>query len=124
MNIEQNPTFNLIDEPWLPVTMSDGSNETVSLRDTFLRGNLISDVLISAHLERAAVMDFLSAFTYRVFSTKANGRPVNVWKDAIRGDWNFAQEPSPYLHQWNHRFDLFAQESPFLPHAGITGTET
>jgi len=123
MNIEQNPTFNLIDEPWLPVTMLDGSNETVSLRDTFLRGDLIADVLISAHLERAAVMDFFSAVTYRVFSTKTNGRPVDVWKAAIRGDLNFAQEASQYFDQWKHRFDLFDPERPFLQTAGLTGTD-
>ena len=55
---EQN-SFNLIDEPWIPVLMQDGTNRKVSLMDIFVDNDgQIADLALNPY-ERVSVFRLL-----------------------------------------------------------------
>ncbi|MDD3585946.1 MAG: type I-E CRISPR-associated protein Cse1/CasA [Thermoguttaceae bacterium] len=99
-------SFNLIDEPWIPVADSAGNEHKVGLRNLFERANEWSD-LAAGTLETIAIYRLLIAIAQRALDGPKT-----------RDDWKTAGErlvvdSLRYLEQWKDRFDLFG-DKPFL----------
>jgi CRISPR system Cascade subunit CasA len=99
--------MNLGFEPWIPVTMTDGTQRSVSLAEVFREGHRIADLATRPH-ERIALMRLL----------------VCVAQAALDGpededDWPEAGARLPdaaavYLEHWRDRFELFGEGPRFL----------
>ncbi|MDR3766404.1 MAG: type I-E CRISPR-associated protein Cse1/CasA [Butyricicoccus sp.] len=117
------PVFNLVDEPWIRVLRSDGTEEEVSLRDALLRAHTFVDLGGELQTQNIAVLRLLLAVLHTVFSrTDETGASVPLeepddaverWESLwLRGE--LPEQPiAQYLKQWHERFWLFHPERPF-----------
>ena len=102
-------SFNLVDEPWLPVVWLDGRAEEVGLRDALVRANEIRELVDGSPLVTVSLHRLLLAILHRNFGPET----FDAWKDLWRrGQWDAAVLDA-YFAQWRHRFDLFAADRPF-----------
>lgn len=102
--------FNLVHEPWLPVTLLDGSTTTWGLAEFYARAHEARGLNEPSPLTYTAVMRYLLAILHR-----ATNGPIDPLDWAER--WHAGQferaETDGYLAKWEHRFDLFDAERPF-----------
>ncbi len=110
-------SFDLIDEPWIPVSTRDGFEE-VSLRAALQRAPDIIG-LASEH----SVLDVVllrHPLLPIVFDATGVPRTVGEWKDRwAQGRLDVGRIDS-YLDEHRDRFDLFHPETPFAQVAGLT----
>lgn len=105
--------FNLLDEPWLPVCLTDGRVVELGLLDTFARGADIVALAETTPPNLVAQYRLLLAITHRAMS-----RALDGWKEKDRARWfkeGLPQEAiRDYLEYWRDRFWLFHPEYPFM----------
>lgn len=97
-------TYNLIDEPWIPVLMQNGTNRSVSLSDIFAdnKGD-IADLALNPY-ERVAVFRLLLCIAQAATEIRTER------------DWFLARESvgpavTNYLKKWRGRFFLFGKDA-------------
>lgn len=117
-----NPSFNLLDEPWMPVRLQGGSVQNMGLLEVFARSSEITALAETAPPSLVAQYRLLLAITHRAL-THGLGR----WTDVDRTHWY--QEGLPldvihrYLEHWRERFWLFHSQYPFMQVAVLTEAE-
>jgi len=111
-------TFNLVTEPWIPVTMSDGPTE-LNLSDLFTRAHEIQGLNEPSPLTYTALLRFLLAVAHR--ATRGPDDPQD-WAERWRRKRFDAGKFGDYLARYSPRFDLFDDVRPFAqagPEFGI-----
>ena len=98
-------TFNLVDEPWLPVTDLQGTARLVSLRAALVNAPQYRDLGGDTPPVTAALYRLLLAITTRVGFGERVPRPQPA-------EW--AARLAEYLDDWQDRFDLFSAATPFF----------
>lgn len=97
-------SYNLIDETWIPVLMKDGSNQTVSIGDIFKdKDGAIADLALNPY-ERVAVFRLLLCIAQAALEIESER------------EWFAAKETigpicSNYLEKWRDRFFLFGSHA-------------
>ena len=99
--------FNLIDEPWIPITEIG----LVSLRDVFRQENLVG--LGGNPIQKISLMKLLLAIAQAAY-TPAND---DAWKEL--GNKGLAERCNEYLDKWHNWFYLYG-EKPFLQMPSIS----
>lgn len=102
-------SFDLVDEPWIPCLLPDGSPRECSLEEVLLDAHRIREVFDSSPLVTAALHRLLLAILHRNFGPASPEQWMKLWA-ARRWD---AHIVSGYLDRWRHRFDLFDATRPF-----------
>lgn len=104
------PTFNLVDEPWIPCVLAgERSPRALSLRETLARAPDIREIADASPLVTVTLHRLLLAVLHRVFGPRSEEDWAGLW-DAGRWDQPALDR---YLDAWRHRFDLFDEERPF-----------
>lgn len=114
------PSFNLVDEGWIPCRFSeDGLTKDLSLREVFWRANEIREILDPSPLVTVALHRFLLAILHRNFGPASLREWQTIWE---QGSWD---QPTlaTYLDKWRDRFDLFSDAFPFYQVPEIAGAE-
>ena len=120
------PHFNLIDEPWIPVSMTDGSFGEVSLRELFKKATSIRTVAGDIPQQVAPILRLCLAVVYRAYTLAREEclkygdevDPVELWREAWEdGTFDLSLLDS-YFDQVHNRFDLFGPK-PFMQVAGL-----
>ena len=116
--------FNLLDERWVSVCMSDGRLREVGLLELFEQAGQIRSLAEISPSSVIALYRLLLVITHRALSRLPDG-----WKDRDRAEWYRTGLPQNelrgYLEQWRDRFWLFHPESPFMQVAVLaTAIET
>ena len=110
-------TFNLIDDPWIPVLTLRGRSLTLGLRDTLHRAGEIS-LVSGGELGRVALLRLLAAVHHRALDATDSHD-----EDHIRGLYRANRLDDGaidlYLDSWHHAFDLCDPERPFLQVPGL-----
>lgn len=103
--------YNLIDEPWIPVLMRDGTNRSVSLGAIFADTNGTIDDLALNPYERVAVFRLLLCIAQ-----------VAIGPERLKDetDWLAAKDavgpvPADYLKKWHDRFFLYGPHAFLQP---------
>lgn len=109
-------TFNLVDEPWIPVTTIDGENTTLGLRDTIRRAGSIRAAGRDG-MERVAILRLLAAVHHRALD--AAGADETHARRLYRDGVLDAGAADAYLDRWHRAFDLRDPERPFMQTAGL-----
>ncbi|MGB3307356.1 MAG: type I-E CRISPR-associated protein Cse1/CasA [Thermomicrobiales bacterium] len=104
------PSFNLIHEPWLPITMRDGTTTDVGLAEFFALAHEAQGLNEPSPLTYTAVMRYLLAILHR--ATNGPQDPVDWASRWQKGRFD-AEEVGSYLRRWEDRFDLFHPTKPF-----------
>lgn len=105
------PTFNLIDEHWIPCIRADGSAAVVGFGDALRRARRIREVRGDTPLETAAILRLLLALAHRIFPVQDRRDWLQLWR---RRDGFDAAAIDSYFAEWRTRFDLFDPEHPFM----------
>ncbi|NEX23033.1 type I-E CRISPR-associated protein Cse1/CasA [Thiorhodococcus mannitoliphagus] len=119
MNQTTAPAFNLLDEPWIPLRMLDGTARDVSLRTALLEATKITALLEASPTSLIALHRLLLAMLHRALTTHQQ-----TWKDSDRARWYREGLPETairdYLAQWRDRFWLFHPKHPFMQVAELS----
>ena len=60
-------SFNLIDQPWIPCTMPDGSHTELSLQDTLLQAHEIREIFDQSPLVTVRITPAVACYTSSEF---------------------------------------------------------
>jgi CRISPR system Cascade subunit CasA len=103
------PSFNLVDEPWIPCLFANGNAGELCLYDALARAHKIREIFDSSPLVVTALHRLLLAILHRNFGPESLTDWKKLWE---KGHWNDAPL-FDYFKRWRHRFDLFHLERPF-----------
>lgn len=104
-------SYNLIDEAWIPVLMKDGSNLVVSLGDIFKdKDGAIADLALNPY-ERVAVFRLLLCIAQAALGLDRL-KDEDAWK-AAKSD--VGPISTDYLRKWHHRFFLYGPHAFLQP---------
>jgi len=109
------PTFNLVDEPWIPCLLRD--DHTVHLfgiRETLNRAPEIVEIVDPSPLVTVALHRLLLAILHRCYGPATIDDWQALWE---AGRWDDCI--NNYLDKWRQRFDLFDPAHPFYQVAGL-----
>jgi CRISPR system Cascade subunit CasA len=104
-----NPSFDLVESPWISCIRADGTAINLGLRDTLARAHELRELGGESPLVTAALHRLLLAVLHRVFGPASCDEWDALWN---AGRWDI-ERVDGYLDRWRHRFDLFHSERPF-----------
>lgn len=105
-------TMNLVTDPWVPVLLTSGKPDSVSLMNVFTNGREYRDLAVRPH-ERIALMRFLICVAQAALDGPAD---IDEWDQApVR----LPDAATQYLKQWKSSFNLFDSRKPFLQIEGL-----
>lgn len=108
-------SFNVIEQPWIPVMLGDRVVE-MNLRDVLHRAHEISAILDSQPIVEFGLYRFLVALVMDIH----NFEDPRDLSDYLRRHQSFEVEKiDAYLEKYFDRFDLFHPEHPFLQTPGM-----
>lgn len=109
-------TFNLIEEPFLPAVMLDGTAADVSIRQALIDAHRIAAIEGEPASVTFALHRLLLAILYRALPVE---RPREEWRELWEAPELPAGDIGSYLDDWSHRFDLLDPVQPFLQVADL-----
>ncbi len=117
-----NKSFNLLDEPWIPVRYEDGRVADVGLLQIFADAGQIRDLAETDPPGLVALYRVLLVIVHRAFALR-----FGQWNDRDRA--RCYREGLPvdvihaYLEHWRERFYVFHPEYPFMQVAALETAE-
>lgn len=115
-------TFNLMDRPWIPVTMlSDGTHRELSLRDALLEAHQIRAIDGDIPVQRFTLSRLLIAVLYGVFASDVS-MSGDLWKEILQAgpeNLDIKKLILEYCDRYSDRFDLFDAKQPFYQVADL-----
>ncbi len=109
-------SFNLIDEPFMPCLLPDGSRMELSLRDVLARAHELREIRDDSPIVTITLHRLLLAILHRNFGPADMDQWQAIW-EAGRFNMDIV---SAYLDEWHERFDLFHPKWPFYQSVGET----
>jgi CRISPR system Cascade subunit CasA len=103
-------SFDLIEEPWLPVVSLDGRPDAVGLATLLHNAHTIRGIIGQTPPMTAALYRLVLALAHRVYGPSTLARWEELWSDERLP----TDELPKYLSEHPRRFDLFDQDRPFL----------
>lgn len=102
-------TFNLVDEPWIPVRWLDSRQEQplVSLGQAFRESGSIASLGAAPH-ERVALLRLLVCAAQAAMGAPEDPERWSGWGSDL------SESVPEYLKQWRTRFELFDENTGFL----------
>ena len=112
-------SFNLLREPWIPVSRAGMGRTEVSLLDALVQARDLDAVVHESPLVVASIQRLLLAILHRCLGPPSYDAWSEIWKD---GEGTFDRpEVREYLAKWEHRFDLFDSQRPFYQSTDLDG---
>lgn len=108
-------SFNLLDQPWIPVSTPGGASDLVSLLEVARNARAYTTIGHADPLVTIAVHRLVLAFLHRALDGPSSSDEAGDWYS----DGFPQQKIEGYAQKWRHRFDLFDAERPFLQQPGI-----
>ncbi|GAB3552954.1 CRISPR system Cascade subunit CasA [Actinopolyspora lacussalsi] len=108
--------FNLLDEPWITVLDSSGSQQRVSILDAFERAPWLGMIDGEVPTQGFAIKRLLLAFLHRAID---GPRDQDEWEQLWKADELPLERIHDYARQVRPRFDLFDTEAPFFQVASL-----
>jgi CRISPR system Cascade subunit CasA len=107
------PMFNLIDQPWIPCILPDGTQEELSLSQLFRQAGEVRELGGESPMVTASLYRLLLALLHR---TQDGPKDIDDWHRLWQQGWD-QQAFEDYFDVWYSRFDLFHPEKPFYQRA-------
>ena len=108
------PEYNLLDEPWIPVRLLDGTIADVGLLELLRRTTEIADLACELPTQSIAIQRLVLAIAYRVAPPRDARDWVRQWDEGAP-----TEQMIEYLERWRDRFYLFGGRFPFMQVADL-----
>ena len=103
------PSFNLVDENWIPCITTQGDFEELSLRVLLARAHDLREISCESAIQSAAILPVILALLHRVFGPAG----IQTWRALWQAGEFDMERLDAYFAKWRERFDLFHPEYPF-----------
>ena len=110
----KNPEYNLLDEPWIPVRLVDGTITDVGLLELLRRTPDLADLACELPTQSIAIQRLILAIMYRVATPRDTRDWVRQWDEGAP-----TEQMIEYLERWRDRFYLFGGRFPFMQVADL-----
>ncbi len=110
------PTYNLVDEPWIPCLDKLGTTVDRSITEVLVDAHKLTAIRDQSPLVTAALHRLMLAILYAALD---GPRSATDWDEIWRRGKFDASRIQGYLSKWRHRFDLFDTDHPFYQVAGF-----
>lgn len=111
------PSFDLLDQPWLPCIDREGRAVELGIRDALLRAHDLSDLHDPSPLTTAALLRLLLAVLHAALrGPRTTPERIAIWEEGCLP----AALIDSYLADWAGRFDLFDPIYPFYQDPKLT----
>jgi CRISPR system Cascade subunit CasA len=107
-------SFNLLQEPWIPVVKDNWEYQELSLLDFFRTWQSLREIQADNPPTTLAIYRFLLAIMHSAYQGPKN---IDDWERIQLDDGKKAIE---YLEKWRDRFDIFHPEYPFMQDLALT----
>ena len=108
------PEYNLLDEPWVPVRLLDGTITEVGLLELLQRSTDIADLACELPTQNISIQRLVLAVAYRV----ATPLDAEEWLEQLE-EGAPIEQMIEYLEKWRERFYLFGGQYPFMQVADL-----
>ncbi|MFC1420861.1 type I-E CRISPR-associated protein Cse1/CasA [Streptacidiphilus cavernicola] len=113
---DETRSFDLTEQPWLPVLLADGAEALLSLREVFARAEEIRRLAGDVPTQDFALVRLLLAIAHDALDGPSD---LDAWADLwAAGGTAFASVPE-YLDRHRAGFDLLHPRTPFFQTAGL-----
>lgn len=112
------PSFNVLNDPWIPVVEQDGERSLLGIRETLRRAPELKEISVVSPLEEFSVYRFLSVFLMDALRPK---RSSTIKKLLRQGSFDMEQV-EVYISLCEEEgvsFDLFDEKRPFMQAAYV-----
>lgn len=110
----KDPEYNLLDEPWIPIRLLDGTITNVGLLELVERTSDIADLACELPTQNIAIQRLILAIAYRVATPSNEQEWAWQWNEGAPTD-----RMLEYLEEWRDRFYLFGGRYPFMQVADL-----
>ena len=110
----KNPEYSLLDEPWIPVRLLDGTIADVGLLELLRRTTEIADLACELPTQSIAIQRLVLAIAYRVVPPRDARDWARQWDEGAP-----TEQMIEYLERWRDRFYLFGGCFPFMQVADL-----
>jgi CRISPR system Cascade subunit CasA len=101
-------SFNLLDQPWIPVMTADFQVKEISLVELFQTWENLTEIQADNPPTTLALYRLLLAIIHRAYQGPRN---EDHWERIFEDN---GQKAIAYLNQWRDRFDLLHPDHPFM----------
>lgn len=107
------PSFNVLNEPWIPVVAQDGERSLLGIRETLRLASELREISVVSPLEEFSVYRFLSVFLMDALRPK---RGSSIKKLLMQGSFDMEQIEAyiSLCEEEGVSFDLFDEQRPFM----------
>ena len=112
------PSFNVLDEPWIPVVAPDGTKGLLGIRETLRRAPELREISVASPLEEFSVYRFLSVFLMDALRPEDTDSIEELLEE---GSFDMEQIEA-YISLCESEgvsFDLFDEKRPFMQSAYV-----
>ena len=114
------PSFNLVDEAFVPCLTLDGKSDEYSLKSVLTEAHKVAEIRDASPLVTVALHRLLLAILHRCYQ----GPKKTADRVSIRKAGAFDKERiESYFKKWHDRFDLFHETYPFYQCANYEQAE-
>lgn len=113
-NVGTPRSFNLVDEPWIPVVDASGATQKTGLRELFERSEEIVDLAVET-LEKISLYRLLICIAQRALDGPKNE------SEQREAEGKLVAASLAYLDSWRDRFNLWG-DRPFLQIKALEST--
>ncbi len=112
------PSFDLTQEPWLPVLRDDGTEVELSLLDVFVQAGQVQRLVGDVPTQEFALLRLLLAVLHEVVEGPVD---IDAWQELWDGGLPLdgPEGIASYLDRHRDRFDLLHPEAPFFQTPGL-----
>lgn len=111
-------SFNVLDEPWIPVVTLNGTKELLGIRETLRRASELKEISAVSPLEEFSIYRFLSVFLMDALRPKR----VSAIKKLLKNGQFEMEQIEEYISLCEDEgvsFDLFDEKRPFMQSAYV-----
>lgn len=112
------PSFNVLDEPWIPVVALDGTRMLLGIRETLSRAPELKEISAVSPLEEFSVYRFFSVFLMDALRPKRTSAIKKLLKQGCF-DMEQIEEYISLCEEEGVSFDLFDEDRPFIQSAYV-----